>query len=172
MMGKVHIYHGDGKGKTTCAVGLCIRAAGFGTEVVFVQFLKAKQSSEIKILESIENIKVMRARKCDKFTSQMNEEEKKDAVKSHNEMLCEVIKEYEGKNVLLVLDEVIGAVSLGFVNEETICDFIKNNKSCEIAMTGRAPSERLIELADYVSEIKKIKHPYDNGLAAREGIEF
>ncbi len=171
-MGKVHIYHGDGKGKTTCAIGLCIRAAGFGKEVVFAQFLKAKPSSEIKILESIDNIKVMRALKCDKFTFQMSEQEKKEATKSHNEMLCEIIKEYEAKSILLVLDEIIGAVSLGFVSEELLCGFIKNNNNCEIVLTGRGPSEHLIELADYVSEIKKIKHPYDKGLAAREGIEF
>lgn len=169
----IHIYCGDGKGKTTAALGLAVRCAGYGNKVLFVQFLKAWRTGELKSLELLPNIEVLRAKETPKFTFQMNAEEKAQVMQDHM-VLFETVKNkcVSEKIDLLVLDEVVGACDRGVFNKEALVEFLKNKpQELEVVMTGRNPFAELVELADYVSEICKRKHPKDKGIMARTGVE-
>lgn len=169
----IHIYCGDGKGKTTAALGLAVRCAGHGNKVLFVQFLKAWRTGELKSLELFPNIEVLRAKETAKFTFQMNEEEKAQVMQDHM-VLFEAVKNkcVAEKIDLLILDEVVGACDRGVFDKEALIDFLKNKpQELEVVMTGRNPFAEMVELADYVSEICKRKHPKDRGIMARTGVE-
>lgn len=169
----IHVYCGDGKGKTTAALGLAVRCAGHGNKVLFVQFLKAWRTGELKSLELFPNIEVLRAKETAKFTFQMNEEEKAQVMQDHM-VLFEAVKNkcVAEKIDLLILDEVVGACDRGVFDKEALIDFLKNKpQELEVVMTGRNPFAEMVELADYVSEICKRKHPKDRGIMARAGVE-
>ncbi|MGN0181946.1 MAG: cob(I)yrinic acid a,c-diamide adenosyltransferase [Candidatus Ornithomonoglobus sp.] len=170
--GLIHIYCGGGKGKTTAAVGLAIRCAGAGGQVMFFQFLKDNSSSERNILSGIDNIDVIDGLEGMKFVWNMTEREKEETRGQYQQIFNAMIKK-AGEYDMIVFDEIIPALKYEFVTEEELIAFLKSKpEKTEIVMTGREPSERLCELADYVTEMKKIKHPYDKGIAAREGIEL
>lgn len=173
-MGLVHIYCGDGKGKTTAAIGLSIRAAGSGKNVIFCQFMKGRDTSEIKILKEIKNIYVLRHNEDFGFFSSMSDETKQKAKNAYASLLESALKKAkELKNCLLVLDEITYIFNYGFCDIDKFLEFLNNiPQNTEVVMTGRNPDERLVKRADYVSEIKKIKHPFDRGIYAREGIEY
>ena len=172
MSGLIHIYCGDGKGKTTAAIGLAIRAAGAGKRVVFAQFFKDGSSSEINILKSVGSIQIVHCNTVRGFWRRMDDVQKAKASKDYTRFLSEIIMLAKDAD-LLVLDEIISACNHGTVTEAAVLDFLRDKpNNLEVALTGRDPSETLLEFADYVSEIKKVKHPYDCGIAAREGIEF
>ena len=169
--GCVHIYCGDGKGKTTCAMGLCVRAAGAGKKVLLHQFLKDNTSSERTIIDKLPGVTVMPGAKMDKFTFQMNEEELQ-ALRESNDAnlacLCDMAKDYD----MLILDESVYAMDMGLLSEDKLIEWLeKKPEHLEVVMSGRNPSDRLKEHADYISEITKIKHPFDQGLSSRIGIE-
>lgn len=173
-MGLVHVYCGDGKGKTTCSIGLCIRYIGSGGNVLFYQFMKNQNSSELEVLNNIDGVTVIEGYKMDKFSFQMTDLEKKEVCKIYA-VEFEKIKNMaiSGQYGLLVMDEIMSCISCGFLSESDVISFIKSRpKDLEIVMTGRNPSNNIIECADYVSEISKVKHPYDGGINARKGIEF
>lgn len=171
--GLIHIYCGDGKGKTTASIGLIIRALGSGMKVIFLQMLKNSPTSELKTLESLEGLTVLRGKAGKLFTFSMTEEERKLSREIHNDNLKNAIEKIKSENVdMLVIDECIGAYNMDLVDKKLLLDFIDNKpEHLEVVLTGRNPSEELINRAHYVSEIKKIKHPYDIGIVAREGIE-
>lgn len=173
MNGLIHIYTGDGKGKSTAAVGLSIRCAGSGKKVIFTQFLKDNLSNELKIFKQIDGIQVI---PCDKhygFYSKMSEEQKVKAKETYSAHLVKVIEEATSINCqMLVLDEIMLAYKFNLIDREYFIHFLKSKpEELEIIMTGRYASDELLELADYISEVKKIKHPYDKGIVARNGIE-
>lgn len=173
--GKIHIYAGDGKGKTTAAIGLSVRAAGYGYRVLFSQFLKDGQSSEIKILENISQIEVLQAQAIKKFVFAMNQQEKIETKQITEEYFAKLIIRLEEKKTdVLILDEILGAISTGMLAEEKLLEFLKNKpKNLEVVLTGRDPSPDLIKLTDYYSKIEAVKHPYQTEhLKARQGIEF
>ena len=171
----IHIYSGNGKGKTTAAAGLAVRAAGAGLKVVFYQFLKNGSSSEIKILREIENITVRSCRCCNKFTKKMTGAEKENVKSEHNKMLKEIYSLIENKSAdLIIADELIGAYNANMLDCEYSLKIIgkANDNGIEFVMTGREPPESICCLADYHSEIKALKHPYQQGITARHGIEY
>ena len=171
-LGLVHLYYGDGKGKTTAAMGLALRAAGRGYPVLVVQFLKRGDSGEIKALERL-GIRTLAYPKLSGFSFQMDERQKKDFLCAHEEKLKKA-KEYctQKPNGVLVLDEAIGACRKGLLKEEELLAFLQDRPSgWEIVLTGRQPSAAMLETADYVTEMKKEKHPFDRGIPARDGIE-
>ncbi len=172
MRGLVHIYCGDGKGKTTAAVGLAIRAAGAGKKVLFCQFFKSGESSEILELNQLPNIKTAHCHTVPGFYYKMTPEQQQQAQKDYSAMCQQVLQ--EAKNMdLLILDEVISACRYNVVNENELRQFIINKpEQLELVLTGRNPSPELLELADYVTEMRKIKHPFDQGIPARRGVEF
>ncbi len=171
--GLIHIYTGNGKGKTTCCVGLTVRCAGFGGKVLFSQFLKDKKSSELKVLKEIENVHVMLCDKPVGFTFNMNDQQKAELKTLCNEYFDKVTKAAIDENVdLLVMDEMMATYNGGFIDKDKLLNFLKNKPSTlEVVMTGRDAPEELVALANYVSCIDKIKHPYDEGICARKGIE-
>ena len=170
--GRIHIYFGDGKGKTTAAVGQAVRAAGHGFRVLFFQFLKDNSSNERKILEQISNITCLPGREQVKFVSRMNGDEKAELLHYNNKALDEIVK-FCSPIDLLVMDEALCAVGLKVLSEEKLISFLQHKpRGLEIVLTGHQVSDRMKEIADYATEMHKIKHPYDLGKLAREGIEF
>jgi cob(I)alamin adenosyltransferase len=172
--GLIHVYCGDGKGKTTAALGLALRAAGSGMKVVILQFLKGRPVNELESLKLIPGITVLRNSKDFGFYNTMTDQDKADITRMHNENLKKALdlvqKEAYG---LLILDEISAAYNHGLVGKEIIDDLIENkSEELELVLTGRDPAPLFLEKADYISEIKKIKHPYDKNIGARKGIEL
>ena len=172
--GLIHIYCGDGKGKTSSAVGLAVRAAGCKKKVLFARFLKNENSGELNILDSISDIEVLHLEKSYGFYKTLTEKEKKEVKKLYEALWNEVLRKVSGGSYdVLVMDEFMAAYNYGLIPNEDAITFLKEKpERMEIVLTGRNPDERLIELADYVSEIKKRKHPFDRGIYARKGIEY
>ncbi|OPX43101.1 Cob(I)yrinic acid a,c-diamide adenosyltransferase [Ruminiclostridium hungatei] len=173
--GLVHIYTGDGKGKTTAAVGLGIRACGNGMRVLLVQFLKSRNTGELEILKKLEpGFKFMRGFASGKFSWNMTPAELEEAAREAARMfggVAEIVK--SGEYELVILDELIGVVALNFLSVGTVLELIKSKpEGVELVLTGRNAPEVLVEAADYVSEIKAVKHPYERGIASRKGIEY
>lgn len=171
--GLVHIYYGDGKGKTTTGLGLSIRAAGCGYRVLLYQFMKDNGTSERKILEGIANITIVDGLEREKFSVGMTEKEKKDRRVFYEEQFFKITRMARESNYdVLFMDEIIYTIGAGLLDENVVLNYLKKKpQDLEVIMTGNTPGQELIELADYVSEIKKIKHPYDKGKKARLGIE-
>lgn len=173
--GLIHIYCGDGKGKTTAAMGLAIRAAGRQKKVFITQFLKSGRSGELVSLEQLkEYITFLPGKPVNKFVWNMNDEEKLQAKIEHTDRFNE-IKAIINKDEydLLILDEMIATINNGFIELNDVIEFLMNKpKTLEIVMTGRNPKEELIELANYVTEMKCIKHPFEEGIPSRIGIEL
>ena len=131
----IHVYHGDGKGKTTAAMGLALRMLAAGRRVVVVQFLKDGESGEGRLLAEHFGVPVFAGKVSDKFTWSMTSEELAATCELHDGNL---------------------ASALGV----------------EVVLTGRAPSRKIVEKADYITEMRCEKHPYEQGICAREGVEY
>jgi cob(I)alamin adenosyltransferase len=169
-----HIYYGDGKGKTTAAIGLAVRASGSKMKVLFVQFLKTEFSGERHILSHTENVTLTFCPLELKFTFDMDDKEKAQAAKIFkgifdNAVTTALTEKYD----MVVLDEVFEAINAHMLSESEVYEFITNApSSMEIVMTGHNPPQKFMDCADYITEFKKIKHPYDRGITGRIGIEF
>lgn len=174
MKGLIHIYCGENKGKTTASLGLAIRAAGAGKKVIFSQFLKDGSSAELGPLSTIPGISIKICEKPHGFIWTMTEEEKLAAAADYTALFHEVRDlARQGEADLLILDEILGAVTTRMVPEPQLIDFLDQKpEGLEVVLTGRDPSPALMERADYITEMKKIKHPFDQGIPARKGIEY
>ena len=177
MKGLIHVYCGDGKGKTSAAIGQAVRSAGAGLSVVFVRFLKNEDSGELQPLSHIPGILLIPCKECFGFYWDMDEGQKKKAAEVYSVLFEEAWKAAEKQaragDSVLVMDEIIAACRHGLVEKEKLLEKLQAKPEClEVLMTGRDPEEELLNLADYVSEIKKIKHPFDKGVTARKGIEY
>jgi len=173
--GLIHVYYGDGKGKTTASLGLALRAAGCEKNVVIVEFIKNWICGEHNSIPHISNITLLRGKAAGgKFIREMSDEEKQVTKASQDECLRKALELVEsGQCDVLILDEAIEAQSLGMLDAELIEGLIHNKPdSLELVITGHDPDTRLLEKADYVTEMVKRKHPYDEGVCARQGIEF
>lgn len=163
----IQIYVGEGKGKTTASIGLSIRAAGHGYKVLFLQFLKDDSSGEISVLRAVPGLELMHCPVNYGFTFQMTEEQKKETAQEYRKMLDKAIG---AEAFLIVLDEAIHALNAGLIDREQLERLLEKN--CEIVLTGQDAPEWLVHRADYISNVKKVRHPYDKGVQARVGIEF
>lgn len=170
-MNYVHLYFGDGKGKTTAALGLAFRASGWGKHSLIIQFMKKWEYGEFQAARENPLIEVRQfgirrfIRKGEKPPELLEE------IRRAMELAWDAAR--GGKYDIIVLDEAAVAVYFGLLDEDELLRFIKENKEkVEIVITGRKASERLIEAADLVTEMRKIKHYYDRGVPAREGIEY
>lgn len=172
--GLVHLYCGEGKGKTTAAVGLCARAAGSGKRVLFVQFFKDGSSSENASLRLLPNVHTMHEPRYFGRVSNMGKEEFEECKRAYSALFDAAIsRAAEEKFDLLVLDEAVSSCNHGVIDEGALLRFLKGRPArLEVVLTGREPSAALVEAADYVTEMKKVKHPFDAGVVARRGIEF
>ncbi|MBP1736298.1 MAG: ATP:corrinoid adenosyltransferase BtuR/CobO/CobP [Oscillospiraceae bacterium] len=169
--GLVHLYTGDGKGKTTAGIGLAVRAKGAGKRVLFLQFMKGMATSETTPLKSL-GIEVVRKESSPKFVFAMTPEEKA-SYRQEQQDCFRYAKEHCMDFDLIVFDEAVSAISEGMIDEDDFIAFLGSRPfSLEVAITGRKPSRRLLDCADYCSEILMISHPYERGIGARLGIEY
>jgi cob(I)alamin adenosyltransferase len=166
----IHIYTGDGKGKTTAAMGLAIRAAGRGKKAVIVQFLKGTDTGELHSLSLIPNITVIRNSEAKGFFHTVPPEIRLKITEENNENIKKALAlPYD----LIVLDEVCAAYALEAVDRKAVDDLVRGfSPEKELVLTGRNPPQHFCDTADYISEIHKVKHPFDQGVPAREGIEY
>ncbi len=172
--GLVHIYCGDGKGKTTASVGAAIRAAGNEKKVVIKRFLKNDHSGEVEVLKQIPGITVLPCTRQFGFSWKMSQEEKEEAKKYYGKELEKAWKTAWDQDAdMLILDEAVGACGLGFIKEDRLLKLIENKpEKLEVILTGRNPSKELLAAVDYVTEMVMRSHPYTRGIPARKGIEY
>lgn len=166
----VHIYCGDGKGKTTAAMGLALRMAGAGNRVVVGQFFKDGSSSELALLKALPGVTV---RHCDTVKGRfvnLSDEERQLARRDYTAFLRELLAV---DCDCLVLDEAVSACNHGVIPEDEVTAYLKRwGIAREIILTGRNPSRTLFDCADYVTEMVKRRHPFDSGIPARRGVEY
>lgn len=172
--GLVHIYTGEGKGKTTASIGLAVRAAGAGKKVLFVQFFKEESapSGEKDVLRKI-GVDLVRSNcRHPLFTGAKTDLEA---------LMKSVVGTYEaakerlmsGGYDMAVFDEIMSAVNGGWIKADDLLAFLdKRPEGLEVVLTGRNAPVELVQSADYVTEMLKIKHPFDNGVQARKGVEY
>jgi len=172
--GLIHIYTGEGKGKTTASIGLAVRAVGHGLKVLFVQFFKedAASSGEKDVLRSL-GIELIRSNcRHPVFTKDKTDSSKVKELIGGTYVEAKR-KASAGGIDLLVLDEIMSAVNGGWIDEKDLIDFLGEKPALlEVVLTGRDAPPELVRIADYVTEMLKIKHPFDNGVNARKGIEY
>ena len=169
--GLVHVYTGPGKGKTTAALGLGLRAAGAGYKVHVVQFMKGRRYSEINSIEKLKNFSISQHGR-DKFVSKENPEKIDiDLAKKGFSYAKEIIK--SKKYDLIILDEINVAIDFNLISIDDVLNLIKEKpEKLELVLTGRYADPKIIQIADVVTEMLEIKHPYQQGIQARKGIDF
>lgn len=174
MTGLIHIYCGDGKGKTTAALGLAVRCAGRKKPVLIARFMKTEDSGEVAVLKEIDKIQVLPCEKTFGFYYQMTDKQKEEAKQYYSDLLKLAFQKAQADSAqMLVLDEIMAVCQYELVDEQYLIELLKSrNPGMEVVLTGRNPSKQLLSMADYVSEIVKIKHPYEKGVLSREGIEY
>ncbi len=172
--GLIHFYTGFGKGKTTSAIGQAVRFAGSGGRVLFTQFMKDGTSSEIAALKMIPNMEVFSMTEKLGFTFRMSEEERQEAFEKNMAYLREIRKRIEkGDYGMLVLDEAAEAVRKDVLDDKALYDLLINKpKKLEVVVTGHVGVRSVMETADYITVALKMRHPYDDGVPARKGVEY
>lgn len=173
--GLIHVYTGEGKGKSTAAFGLVVRALGHKKRVAIFSFLKDSKTryGEMEAFARLfpELIYIRFENASPLFNKSVTLEDLKRSVNESFDKALEVIKEKQIE--LAVFDELNICMRYGYIDTKKVLDFLKNKPdNLEIVITGRDAVDELIEIADYVTEMKMIKHPYNRGIKARKGIEF
>lgn len=192
----IHLYTGNGKGKTTAAIGQSVRAAGRDFDIIFAQFMKGNDTGELHVLEKIPSVTILRSDKNFGFYSQMSEADKAELTEIHNRILNQILKAVEeGGCDLVVLDEITYPVKWGLLDEQKLDRLLAlagergpaegplnyvgagkalagQSRMVEIVMTGRDAAEFLWEKADYITDMQALRHPYEKGVTARRGIEY
>ena len=167
--GLLHLYYGDGKGKTTAAMGLALRAMGSGKRVVILQFLKGGKSGEVPLLEQL-GAKVYRGKAGQKFVFQMNEAEKEATRQLQNANLTAAMADPAD---LLILDEAGSAWELDMVDKALLQKAVLERPAeQECVLTAHAAPQWMLDTDDYATEMKCHRHPYQRGISARQGIEY
>lgn len=172
--GYVQVYTGEGKGKTTAALGLGLRAVGHGFKVIMVQFLKGEHSGELDSVPLLGgNFKIIRLAETKKFFSALNDQEKaelKERLQQEFKQVQEIIS--ENSCDVLILDEVMAALHAGLLNIDQVCTLIDSRPpAMELILTGRNVPPEILSRADLVTDMRALKHYADNGVMARRGIE-
>lgn len=169
--GYIHVYTGNGKGKTTAAIGLGVRAAGAGKKVHMIQFMKGRRYSEIDGLEQVSHFTVSQHGR-DEFVNKERPEQididmAREGFKTAKNMIA------SNKYDMIILDEINVAIDYHLIAIEDVEGLIKDKpKRLELVLTGRYANPALIQLADYVSEVLEIKHPFQQGVLGRKGVDY
>ncbi|MDD4900225.1 MAG: cob(I)yrinic acid a,c-diamide adenosyltransferase [Candidatus Omnitrophica bacterium] len=165
----IQVYTGNGKGKTTAALGLALRAAGAGLKVYIAQFAKGRACSELVALKKFKNVKAEQFGSC-RFIRKISQQDKNSAKKGLQKVRS-VLK--SKKFSLVILDEINVSLNLGLLQLNDVLELIqKTPAATELILTGRNACKEIVELADLVSEIKDVKHYFEKGVTARKGIEY
>jgi len=168
----IHVYTGNGKGKTTAALGLALRACGQGWNVLMIQFMKGKDGcGELNICKSIPNFELMRYGLPDWVRSQSpTDDDKKLAAEAFQKASDAILA---GRYDMVILDELNVAVDFGLVPLGDVVSLLNRKPdSVELVLTGRRAHPDLVGMADYVSEIREVKHPFHESIQAREGVDY
>ena len=172
--GLIHVYTGDGKGKTTAAIGLATRALGHGLRVCYCSFHKTPDRHGYTEMDSLRKLGATVynfAQGHPGLNSQVSHREMASSVPEALSLMPSIIE--KGNYQLLILDEILISVRDSFLHEECVLNFMDNKpEHMELVLTGRGATPAVMGKAHYVSEIQKIKHPYDQGIMSREGIEY
>jgi len=170
MKGYIHVYTGEGKGKTTAALGLALRAVGAGLKVYIAQFIKKGDYSEIKALKQFSGAVTLEQFGCGRFTKGKPCEEDIAVARKGLARIKEIVS--SGEYELVILDEANVAVTHGLIDVQELLEIIDLKPGhMELVITGRNAAAEIVEKADLVSEVKAIKHYFNNGVRARIGIE-
>ncbi|MEK6800698.1 MAG: cob(I)yrinic acid a,c-diamide adenosyltransferase [Nanoarchaeota archaeon] len=176
-LGFVQVFWGDGKGKTTSALGTALRALGNGYKIHLVQFMKngtgdaeIKYPGEIRALEKFSNFSFKRFGTGSWVIGKPKQEHIDKVEEAYSYLLSSFEKDYD----IIIADELLYALQLNLITEQKIIDLINiKPKNKELIITGsHIPFQKIFDLADLVTEVKKTKHPYDSGILARKGIEY
>ena len=181
----LHVYHGDGKGKTTAAMGLALRAHAAGWPVLVVQFLKDGSSGEVRELAALggASVRVLHDEPPVVFTFRMTPEQRVASKLVHDENLQaalasarEAASPVTAGPLLVVLDEVLDALNAGLLDEAPLRELAHLASGAqdgpEVVLTGRNPAPWLLDAADYVTQMRAERHPYERGITARAGVEY
>jgi len=169
--GYIHVYTGPGKGKTTAALGLGIRAAGAGMKVHMVQFMKGRRYSEIDTLENIANFTISQHGRDDFVSKEKPDRVDIDLAKKGFNYSKEIVN--NGKYDMIILDEINVAVDYNLIQLKDVIKLLEGKpKKLELILTGRYAHPEIVRCADLVTEMLEIKHPYQQGVEARKGIDF
>lgn len=198
----IQLYTGDGKGKTTAAVGQAVRAVGSGYRVMFCQFMKGGESGELEVLKGLPQVEIYRCEREFPFFNAMTDWDKGEITEIHNEIIRNIIRRFDGLNntgnisvngsgavgLMVVLDEITYPLNWGLIDVSLFKDLVGKMKALyngrsgdsgeeslsriELVLTGREPDRFILENADYITEMKKLRHPFDCGIQARKGIEY
>ena len=167
--GLIHVYTGDGKGKTTAAIGLAIRATGQGLKVAFIQFIKGTSCGELLFMSKYPAFDIVQISTGNSFTKSRKqlEPEAQQTLAYAEEVL------HSGNYDLVILDEIFVAVTQGLVSIKQVLDLLdKKPDPAELVLTGRKAPPEIIQRADLVTEMLMIKHPFNEGTTSRRGIEY
>ena len=168
--GYIHLYTGNGKGKTTAAIGLAIRASGAGKQIFIGQFVKGMHYAELDALKQFPNIEIKQYG-LDCFIEKDPTQADIDAARAGLDEIKQVIG--ANKHSLVILDEVCIALFYKLFTVDEVLAMVKSKPNAmEIVLTGRYAPKELINIADLVTEMKEVKHYYNSGVDARKGIEF
>ena len=207
----IQLYIGDGKGKTTAAVGQAVRAAGSGYRVMFCQFMKGGETGELEVLKELSQVEIYRCEREFPFFNAMTDRDKEEITEIHNAIIRNIIRRFDGLNntgnisvngsgavgLMVVLDEITYPLNWGLIDVSLFKDLVgkaktlyngrsgdsgeesrisnineENLSRIELVLTGRDPDRFILENADYITEMKKLRHPFDWGIQARKGIEY
>lgn len=171
--GLIQIYTGNGKGKTTAAMGLALRAAGHGLNVRIVQFLKGGVSGEIDSIKKLDTVELFRVTDANNYVWDLTEKQKRDMQRRSHEMLQKAMLWFEEEIDIIILDEIMAAIQYDIVPLGDVLSLLDAKPACtEVVLTGRNAPKELMDRAHLVSEIRDVKHYFDQGVPARRGIEF
>lgn len=198
----IQLYTGDGKGKTTAAVGQAVRAVGSGYRVIFCQFMKGGETGELEVLKGLPQVEIYRCEREFPFFNAMTDRDKEEITEIHNAIIRNIIRRFDGLNntgnisvngsgavgLMVVLDEITYPLNWGLIDVSLFKDLVGKMKALyngrsgdsgeeslsriELVLTGREPDRFILENADYITEMKKLRHPFDWGIQARKGIEY
>ena len=198
----IQLCTGDGKGKTTAAVGQAVRAVGSGYRVMFCQFMKGGETGELEVLKELSQVEIYRCEREFPFFNAMTDRDKEEITEIHNAIIRNIIRRFDGLNntgnistngsgavgLMVVLDEITYPLNWGLIDVSLFEDLVGKMKALyngrsgdsgeeslsrvELVLTGRDPDRFILENADYITEMKKLRHPFDWGIQARKGIEY
>ncbi len=169
--GYVHVYTGPGKGKTTAALGLGIRAAGAGMKVHMVQFMKGRRYSEIDTIENISNFTITQHGRDEFVSKEKPDQVDIDLAQKGFKYSKEIVN--NGKYDMIILDEINVAIDYNLISLKDVIKLLEGKpEKLELILTGRDAHPELVRYADLVTEMLEIKHPYQQGVPARKGIDF
>ena len=169
--GYIHVYTGPGKGKTTAALGLGLRAAGAGFKVYMIQFMKGRRYSELDAIENLSNFTVVQHGRDEFVNKDSPEQIDIDLAKEGFKAAKDVVK--NGKYDMVILDEINVAIDYNLINLNEVIKLVEDKpEKLELILTGRYAHPEIVKIADLVTEMLEIKHPYQQGVLALKGVDF